>query len=114
MHRATGPNRYTNMLLRVPQTVISTHSFIHSFAFIQGVPTIYGHTKRVSSSNENKEKCSYKRMAGYKRFLSLFEILHSTIYTLTMQYFTDNCHKVKLKVKVKFTLEQATMAQERE
>jgi hypothetical protein len=44
---------YTNMLLIVPQTVINTHSF----TFIQVVPKIYGQTKRVSSSNKNKEKC---------------------------------------------------------
>jgi hypothetical protein len=60
VHRATGPNCYTNMLLIVPQT-INTHSFnnsfIHSFTFIQDVPKIHGQTKRVSSSNENEEKC---------------------------------------------------------
>jgi len=49
VHRVTGPNRYTNLLLIVPQTVINT-PFIHS-RFIQGVPKIGGQIKRVSSSN---------------------------------------------------------------
>jgi hypothetical protein len=52
---------------------------------IQDVSKMLEKTTRVSSSHQNKKKInSYKYMSGNEWFLSLTEILHSTINNLTL------------------------------
>jgi hypothetical protein len=69
------------------------------------VSKMLGQTSGVSSSHQNKEKCSYKYMSGSEWFLSLIQRLHSTINTLTTQYFTYSWHTFTIHVPNLITVE---------
>jgi hypothetical protein len=51
---------------------------------IQNVSEMLGQTSRVSFSNHNREKSSYKHMSRNEWFFNLIERIQSTINTLKM------------------------------